>query len=240
MTELDTARPKMPWAAPGYLVLLALGAVAFWPGYLAMPKLGLSAWLHLHALSATAWMVLLIAQPLLLRAGRNDLHRALGRASWVLMPVVLLGFIGLAHASMQDRTPAQVGMDAYFFYLRVVLVGMFVFTWAMGMRHRHRPAIHARFMVCTGLSMIDPVVHRLAYRALRDDDFNYQLVTFGLVVAGLLVLIALERKAKAGRFVFPLVLGGYVVIGLPLALDFYTWGAPWKAWKAIAAAFAAL
>lgn len=52
------------WASAAYALLFALALVAFWPGYLAAPKAEMSAWMHLHAITATLWIFMLIAQPL--------------------------------------------------------------------------------------------------------------------------------------------------------------------------------
>jgi hypothetical protein len=110
----------------------------------------------------------------------------------------------------------------------------------MAMVNRHNVAVHSRYMVCTGLTLIDPVVHRLANQVLGDPEFNYQLITFGLVCFILAVLIWIERHARSGRHVFPVVLAAFVVGGLPLALDFYKWDAGWQLWKSVAAGFAGL
>lgn len=228
------------WASAGYALLLALALVAFWPGYLAAPKAAMSAWMHLHVISATLWILMLIAQPLAIHTGHRELHRWLGRSSLVLMPVLLISLIGLAHASMQDSTGPALGMQAYFFYVRVVLFLTLVLAYVLAMINRHNMAVHARYMVCTGLSLIDPVVHRLAFRTLRDPDFNYQLLTFGLVGAILIVLIVLERHARSGRRVFPLMLSVHALLAVPLIFDFYKWGAVWQFWKSLTAGFAAL
>jgi hypothetical protein len=228
------------WASPFYAALLALALVAFWPGYLALPKAQLGGWVHFHAATATVWMLMLIAQPWAIRTGRRQLHVYVGRSSLLLFPIVLIGFVGLAHASMQGKTPQEQGVDAYFFYIRVVLVAIFAATYVMGMINRRRPEIHARYMVCTGLALIDPVFHRIANRLTGGADLNYQLFTFGLACGILVLLIFLERHARSGRRVFPFVLTAFVAGGIPLAFEFYTWGAPWTIWRSLCAQFAAL
>ncbi len=228
------------WASPAYAVLLALALVAFWPGYLGLPKGRLGGWFHLHAVAATLWMCMLIAQPWTIHSGRRALHRMIGRASYVLMPVVVISFVGLAHDVMHGKTGAAAAVQAYFFYIRVVLVGIFVGCYAMAVVNRRNAPVHSRYMLCTGLALVDPVVHRLASRLMGGADLNYQLLTFGLVLAILALLIWMERNARAGRRVFPIVFAAFLIAGLPLALDFHTWGAPWTLWKSAAAGFAAL
>lgn len=237
---MDTTKLLTRWTSPFYAGLLALALFAFWPGYLAVPKLQLNGWLHFHAASATLWMLMLIGQPWAIRSGRRKLHVNLGRSSLVLVPLVLVGFVGLAHSSMQGKSVQGQAIDAYFLYIRIVLVTIFCATYVLGMLNRRHPAVHARYMVCTGLTLVDPVVHRIAQRVMGGADLNYQLLTFGTVWAILALLILAERGAESGRHVFPVVLTAFVIGGLPLALDFYTWGAPWSIWKSWSAWFAAL
>jgi hypothetical protein len=232
--------PQLRWAAPFYAMLTALALVAFWPGYLAIPRFQLSAWVHFHAATGTLWMLMLIAQPWAILSGRRRLHVYLGRISVLLAPLVVVGFVGLAHSSMQGKTPQGQATDAYFFYIRVVLATIFLATYVMGLINRRNPPVHSRYMMCTGLSLVDPVVHRLARRAMDGADINYQLLTFGIVCAILLFLILAERNSSSGRSVFPAVLTAFIIGGLPLALDFHTWGAPWTLWKSFSSEFARL
>lgn len=227
-------------AAPGYALLLLLAVVAFWPGYVAVPKSTLGGWVHFHAATATLWMLLLIAQPLAIRNAHFELHRRLGRLSPALALLVVIGFVGLTHSQLQGKTGMEFAIDAYFGYVRLVIVGLFVVTYGLGWRNRRDPPVHARYMICTGLSVIDPIFHRIAARVMEFTDHNYQILTFGIVYALLLALMVTERKATTGRHVFPAVLAAYVVGGLPLLLDFYEWGPVWTAWKAAVAWFAQL
>lgn len=240
VTTIGLTNPQMRWAAPFYALLMALALVAFWPGYLAIPKTRLGGWVHFHAASGTLWMLMLIAQPWAILSGRRKLHVYLGRLSLLLAPLVVVGFVGLAHSSMQGKSPQEQATDAYFFYIRVVLVGIFVATYVVGIINRRNPAVHSRYMMSTGLPLIDPVVHRIAQRAMGGADLNYQLLTFGAVCVILLLLIFAERNSSSGRTVFPAVLTAFIIGGLPLAFDFYTWGAPWTVWKSLSFKFAAL
>jgi hypothetical protein len=237
---MGQTNPQLRWAAPFYAMLLALAVIAFWPGYLAVPKLQLSGWLHFHAVSGTLWVLLLILQPWAIYGGRRRLHASLGRTSLLLALIVLVGFVGVAHSTMQGKSPQGQATDAYFFYIRVVLVTIFVATYVMGWIHRATPAVHSRYMMCTGLPLIDPVVHRIAQRAMGGADLNYQMLTFGIACAILVSLIFAERHLRTGRGVFPMVLAAFILGGLPLAFEFHTWGAPWTIWKSWSSQFAAL
>ena len=83
-----------------FLLLLVLVVAGFTPRVPDTPFFGYFSQLgtsrhvppviHVHALIAVVWFLLLSTQPFLIRANRLDLHRKLGRASIV---VVLL-FVG--------------------------------------------------------------------------------------------------------------------------------------------------
>ncbi len=233
-------QPLLRFAAPGYGLLLILALAAFWPGYVAVPKRELGFWVHFHAIAATLWLLLLITQPVLIATGRSIPHRVLGRAAVPLGIAVIAGFIGLTHQQLAAASAQEFPVQAYFAYVRLVLVALFATCFALGVMHRRDPARHARYMFCSGLAAIDPVVHRLLARALDNADLNYQLYTFGLACIALLALIIAERRASAGRRVFPAVMAAIIIGTLPLTLNFYEWKPVWSAWKDVVARFAAL
>ena len=53
-------------------------------------------------------------------------------------------------------------------------------------------------------------------------------------------LISTARHTKPGRRALMVVLIAYFLGGLPLVLNFHTWGAPWIYWKSLSARFTAL
>ena len=62
---------------------------------------------HLHAITATLWMLMLVAQPLAIRTKRLTLHRRLGRTSYALAPVVLMSMVLLAHSKTHGVSVTQ-------------------------------------------------------------------------------------------------------------------------------------
>jgi hypothetical protein len=95
-------------------------------------------------------------------------------------------------------------------------------------------------MICTGLPLVDPVVHRLGFDALQDLDFNYQLLSWSIVACILATFIWWERHERSGRVVFPVFLLVFSALFLPPMLDFWRWGEPWNTWKDVVSWFAGL
>lgn len=227
---IDPAR-----SGPYFAGLLLLALISFWPSYLS--QLGAqSAYTHLHALLATVWLLMLIAQPILIRRRRRDYHRALGHVSYGLVPLILVSMILLAHSRIAGITGNAFAPRTYILYLQVSLITVFGLCYALAVVTRRDMPLHARFMICTGFTLIDPVVIRLMFWIHDSPSWNYQWFTFGLTDLVILTLIWFERDARKGRWVFPGMLVVFVASQLPALLQLTN--AP--AWQAFAQWFATL
>lgn len=215
-------------ATPYFALLLAVAVVAFWPTYLAIAPSKTSAYTHLHALTATLWLLMLISQPLAMRFRRMAWHRTVGRLSYVLAPAIVLTIVLLAHSRLQGTPEPMWPIRTYILYLQVALGGLFALAYAAAIATRRRSALHARFMVCTALTLIDPIVVRLMLWVDPTPSWNYQWVTFGVTDLVLLLLIWRERHRPVGWQVFPCMLAVFLAVQV-LALTGWTNSAPWQA-----------
>ena len=76
-----TSRPlNFSRSGPYFAAFFLVALIAFWPTYLSQAFGSSTSYTHLHAVSASLWMLMLIAQPLAIRTKRLVLHRVLGRA----------------------------------------------------------------------------------------------------------------------------------------------------------------
>jgi len=204
---------KSAYYFAGFLVLAIIG---FWPSYFSGVFQGHSdraVYFHLHTVMVSLWLVLLIVQPLLISRRRLQLHRLLGRSSYVVFPLLLLSVLLLAHSRipahivMVDNAP-NVGQHLFipFKDLLILCVAFFI-----AIQWRHVVAIHARGMVATGLVFIEPALVRLFRNVLGATDhfFPFSLLTLYLILVALMVA---ERRQQRGRWVFPLILGLYVIV----------------------------
>ena len=228
--KLDLAR-----SGPYFAGLLTVALIAFWPSYLS--KLGSSTvYTHLHALTATSWILMLIAQPILVRTGRVSWHRMLGRISYGFVPVVLLSMILLAHSRITGLEGETFVGQTYVLWLQASLVAVFALSYALAVLKRRDMQLHARFMILTGFTLIDPVVVRLMLWIDSAPSWNYQWFTFGLTDLVILSLIWLERDVRRGRLVFPTMLGVFIIAQMPAVLQLTST----TSWQSFARWFAAL
>ncbi|HTH51671.1 MAG TPA: hypothetical protein VL501_07045 [Pyrinomonadaceae bacterium] len=213
---------------PYFAGLLLLVLPAFWPTYFA-PGLGASStYAHFHAAMATLWMCLLIAQPLLLTRYRFELHRLLGKVSFIIAPALVLSIVLLANYRIRAVTEDAYPVQTYFLYLQFSLALLFALCYTLAMIYRRRTEIHAAFMICTGLTLIDPVFARIIAATSPALDVYEQWWTFGLTDLLLVVLIVVTWRNRGAARVFTAMLPVFVLFQLPALLKL-TEGPFWQA-----------
>ena len=190
--------------ALGAFGLFALALPAFWPTYLSKPFAPVDRYTHVHAALGAVWLSLLVAQALLIVARKRPVHRGLGRLSYVVAPLFALSGVFLAHHRFSRMDAATFEREAYTLYLPLSAALLFGAAYSLAMLYRRSVRLHGRFMLCTALPLVDPVVGRfLAFHVVQLPEFwHYQLVTFSVECGVLLALYRTLPGASAERRVF--------------------------------------
>ncbi len=116
--------------------------------------------MHTHGITLILWCLMLIVQPYLIRTKRTKLHRLIGRFSYILVPLLVIATIDLLLYRLKPLP--QLGTIDYFFVALVVngLVA-FVLLYGLAIYNRKKATVHARYMICTSLSIVTPFTDRL-------------------------------------------------------------------------------
>ena len=114
----------------------------------------------------------------------------------------------------------------YFLWIILSLTVVFAFSYVMAMRNRRNPAIHARFMICTALVLVDPIFARILFFNLGVTPPMMQVATFVLVDAVLIALIYMDWKRGNRVRVFQAMLPLFLLTQVP---TFFISQASW--WK---------
>ena len=103
-------------------------------------------------------------------------------------PLVVAASVLLTNARFRAMDPATFATDGKFVYIPLHAAVLFAWSWAIAMAYRRTTAIHARFMIATGLVLIDPIGSRLLEFHAPESvtPWQRQVVTFGLTDAILL------------------------------------------------------
>ena len=193
MSSLPAPSPALPYSrTPLYLTLLLLAGMAgFYPSYLA--RLGETDLAHhAHALTAFAWMSLLVLQATLIRLRRRPLHRVLGRAAFVLVPLFIASGLVMAWGMVHADNPFARIYGPRLAVVDLTAMAGFVGFFALAIRHRRSIHLHARYMAATGLLILPPALARLAANTVPGVKgftmaFHVGYLVTELVVAALVV-----------------------------------------------------
>jgi hypothetical protein len=223
--------------SPYYFGLVLLTAVVgFYPTYFSrLAEAGLLR--HVHGGLAMAWLLLLVTQGLLARTGHFALHRTLGWASMVLVPLFLASGFGLLCDSLAGGNPFQEAFAPRLTFVDLIALGYFAFCYAMAIRHRkHRP-LHARYMASTAVLVLPPALARALGFFMPGISSFEAAFHAAMAISALVVVVLIVRDLREGRLrlPYPLLLAVLVVqdVGFELVAD-------WAAWQALCARMAAL
>jgi hypothetical protein len=94
---------------------------------------------------------------------------------------------------------------------------VFLLAYVLAIVHRKDQALHSRYMLCTGLALVDPIVARLLdYYLIAEDGWFAnahleQAVSYLLSLTILGALMVRERDQMRGRAAFPVMLGAVTI-----------------------------
>jgi hypothetical protein len=143
--------------------------------------------IHIHGALWMTWLALLVLQPFLIYAKRADLHRMIGKVSYVLGPVLIL-FLFLAGRESYWKFMNNATEQVAFKFIVLDSRGLFSFIlfWSLAMLNRKRPAAHMRYMIATGILAIGPGFGR---GLVNSFDFDFATV-FSILDLTNLVLVS--------------------------------------------------
>ena len=142
---------------------------------------------QLHAGIAMIWILMLIIQPLMIRNKRVDLHRKIGKASYVIFPLLILSFIPQMISLAGSDRPKNL-----FFPLSDSILLISFYT--LGIYYRSKAALHMRYMVGTALIFISPTVGRIFPFWFDFSDVLAQFVVYSILFLLLISLILMDKK----------------------------------------------
>jgi hypothetical protein len=204
----------------GFVGLVLSG---FWSSYYSNPLAMVSQGpdltiVHLHGLVMTLWCAMLVSQAYLIRTNRRSWHRAIGKTSYVLAPlVVILQVVAMRNfmLSRQDMISQGSVTDgaAVFAALLFGMSALFAGLYGLAIYFRRSAPMHARFMIATVFVILAPATDRIVngYFAsiknyLPQVHKNEALVAFALADIALLALTLWDWRSRPRRYVFPAIL----------------------------------
>ena len=209
-----------------YLGVIVFAAVVVFVGF--APSFYLRGFFHepplsslavAHGTVASAWIVLLLTQSLLVRSGNVHLHRRLGVAGALLAAVmVVLGvwtaLVAAARGTIGDRVQAP---PLEFLIVPLGQILTFGVLTAVAIALRHRPEVHRRLMIVATIHLTAPAVVRAAQGLL-----HVASPLPALVVTSALVILCIVYDAITRGRVHPVfaVVAPMTILSFPARIAF--------------------
>lgn len=156
----------MPYRHAHFFVgaVLAVILAGFWASYFA-PRDAIPLAFHVHAISAIAWLALLIVQHVAIHRRANAFHKQMGKASFALFPFLILGFMLIIDVSA-NRYAAQEGPfimhnGPSFGIGMVIAIAAYLTLFYQALQHRRNVRLHAGYMLATPLILFESPFSRL-------------------------------------------------------------------------------
>ncbi len=187
---------------PIMLVLVVLG---FWPSYFA----SLQTWrlsVHIHSALMFYWMGSLIAQALFVKTGRMDWHRRIGRASFIVAPLmVFFGFLMMREVLDLEGWPLSFSEIRPIWSAFGTIVH-FALTYALAIYFRRDTQLHARFMISTGVILLGAAIFRIVWVENPEMLGVVAAVNKEFVFLTLITIALILNDRRVGRIRAPFVI----------------------------------
>jgi hypothetical protein len=204
-----------------FLAALIVTFAGFFPTYFG--RLGDAAvYHHIHAITATLWILLLICQGFLMSRGKVTWHRRLGKSSLLLFPVLVVTAVWILRNGVDgalDQDPVALGR---LFLADWILLPFGVAMYLAALINRRDVQIHQRCMSLTLLPLFPPALGRMIFFYILyplgygfGDFWHPMMIVMVLVLAA-----AITHDKKAGQLHWPYVAGFVVTVIAYLAGTF--------------------
>lgn len=206
------------------LLLIPLMIIGFMPSYISQlisSQKTIHFLIHLHFWTSATWVILMIAQPLLIRFKRPRLHKQLGKFSYVLFVLFVLTLIpfviGTLRYTLKGGSPTLLVSTLLGFVLTSLYFGL-------AMVYRKKPHVHMRYMIALAFMFLFPPVGRIIMVGLHGSFLAAVHTNFTLINLTLSGLILLDKKHQRNYRPYLIALAGFVCSQASLHASFAAFG----------------
>lgn len=117
---------------------------------------------HLHFILLAVWCLILFAQPLLIKYKKLEIHRMLGKFTFLLVPLILYSIFLVTRMSFYSKA-AEISHEQNLGRLAIQLpdIATFAFFYILAIVYKKNTKYHLRFMLATAFLMFGPAIFRV-------------------------------------------------------------------------------
>lgn len=146
----------------GFVLLVILGG--FWGSYWSIIGNVPTAF-HIHAISSSTWLILLIVQSVAIHGRLNAFHKQMGLASFALFPFLILGFMMIIDVSAnryaEAENPFIMHNGPSFGIGMAIAVAAYLTLFFLALKNRRNIKLHAGYMLATPLILFESPFSRV-------------------------------------------------------------------------------
>jgi hypothetical protein len=200
----------MPYRYAKYFVgftLLVL-VVGFWESYF-VPIREVPTAFHVHAFTATTWVLLLLFQDWSIRTRRRSAHKIGGMISLFLFPFLIVGFVMIinvsASAYMADDDPVARFLGPSFGMAMAFAILAYLALYYLALKNRRNVSLHAGYMLTTPLILFESPFSRVLlsyfpFMVFTGADFPQRIldaIVIAMVVSVVFALVVYLQDRKS-------------------------------------------
>ena len=198
----------------GVILLIIVVQLGFYKTYLQFfPQFkGFRFVQHFHGSMMIVWLMMLLVQPILVRTGNFNLHRLIGKASYLLAPLVLMSmyvisqfrYNGLLESSGKAAATAHLALN----FPNIVF---FAVLYLLAILYKGQTELHMRYMCSTAFVLIGPGLARvlMGYMALSLPDAVLVVRIITPLITGVITIVDSVRTRRLSPFA---IVFGFMVL----------------------------
>jgi hypothetical protein len=182
------------------VIFIALGF--YYPYFSLFPTFpSVTGIVHLHTIILLLWVFTMIAQPLLIRYKKYNTHKIIGKATYVIVPLVILTCMAVMRQQyiegIQQKQSSLQSLRSLFTSFTGILSIVTYYSLAIFYIHKGNVGFHMRYIICLFLEFIPPTFGRtLGYWLGLKQVYSHTIaVLAGAVIIGLLI-VGDKRKGE--------------------------------------------
>lgn len=157
----------MPYKHAHYFVGAVLLVIfgGFWASYFSVVNGPMPLAFHVHAVTSMVWLMLLIAQHISIHRRANAFHKQMGLASFVLFPLLMLGFVMIINVTADRFVAQESEFIAYagpkFGGALAIALVAYCTLFYLALKNRRKVKLHAGYMLATPMILFESPFGRL-------------------------------------------------------------------------------
>lgn len=218
----------MPYKHANYFVGLVLLTiiVGFWGSYF-VPIAEVPLAFHVHATTATLWVILLMIQHWSIHGRHKHLHRYGGMLSLFLFPLLIVGFVMIINVSAERFVSSDGGSGLWltpsFGIGMAVAIAAYLSLYYLALRNRRNVRLHAGYMLTTPLILFESPFSRIMldhmpFLVFTGSEFPQRIIDAIVISIGISIVFAVVLYLRDPRWRFPFLLAAILMIVQAVAM----------------------